>query len=263
MNAPNFTLGYYQALLTSQYNGSPDQLAWLEGNLALFQDILSCANGFSQDLDLDQAIGAQLDILGVILGRSRTMTFQPSNGVSPILDDGTYRLLLQATVYRNHWNGLLADLRNIWTALFPSGVLLYTDNQNMTVSFYIAAPFTSIIEDLIRNSLILPRPQGVQYIFSFAALPLLQFDEQNAYGAGFAAVAAQTTGSTTSGSPTVTVASAAGIVVGQIVIGSGIPVNTTVSVTAGTTLTISNNATATASDVTLTFYTSDESGHFA
>jgi hypothetical protein len=183
--AIKFSLQYYQDLLTSEYSSSPNMLSWLQSNLQLFQDVIACANGFDANLDLGIAVGAQLDVLGTILGQSRTMTFQPSNSVSPVLDDTTYRLLLQATILRNHWNGLLLSLRTIWNLLFPSGVLLYTDNQNMTVNFYIAAPFTSIIQDLISHNLILPRPQGVLYIFSFAALPLLGFDENTAFIAGF------------------------------------------------------------------------------
>lgn len=58
---------------------------------------------------------------------------------------------------------------------------------------------------------------------------------------------------TTSGSKTVTAASTSGIVIGQIVTGTGIPENTTVtSITTNTSITISNNATATGT-TTLTF----------
>lgn len=262
MASPNFSLDYYLSLATGEYRASPMFMAWLTANLQLFQDVLNCVQGFTADLDIDQAVGPQLDTLGLILGQPRTLSFQPSDSVSPVLDDSDYRLLLQATVQRNHWNGLLLSLRAIWNDLFPSGILLFTDNQNMSVNFYIAAPFTSIIEDLINNDLILPRPQGVQYIFSFAALPLLGFDFDNGTIAGWAALAAETTGTTTEGSPTVTVASATGIVDGQTLYGTGIPLNTTITIS-GTTVTMSNNATAAGSGVNLAFYTTNESGHFA
>ncbi len=66
--------------------------------------------------------------------------------------------------------------------------------------------------------------------------------------------AASTTGSTTAGSPTVTVTSAAGIAAGQGITGPGVPDNTTVSGISGTTVTLSANATATASGVALAFF---------
>jgi Protein of unknown function (DUF2612) len=257
-----FTLLAYLQLPTSEYQQSPNFLAWLTVNIQLFQDILACAMGLDAALDLGQAIGAQLDVLGSILGQSRTVSFQPSDSVSPVLDDPTFRLLLQATVLRNHWDGKLSSLRTIWNQLFPSGVLLVTDNQNMSCAFYIAAAFTSIIQDLISNNLILPRPQGVLYTFSFAALPLLGFDESTPFIAGFGTLAVSTTGTTTMGSATVTITgSTTGIVNGQTVTGIGIPGDTTITIS-GSTVTLSNDATL-GGTVALHFFTTDTSGHFA
>jgi Protein of unknown function (DUF2612) len=260
--APPFSIPSYLADLGSAWWLAQDNTAWLAGNLQLCQDVLNCANSFDSSLDLSQAVGVQLDELGVILGQSRTVSFQPSDSVSPVLTDSVYRLLLQATVLRNHWNGLLVSLRGIWNQLFPSGILLWTDNQNMTVNFYVAAPLSSIQQDLIANDLIIPRPQGVLYTFSFAALPLVGYDEATADIAGWATFVVATTGDTTMGSFTATVTSATGIVNGQTVVGPGIPANTTITIS-GTTLTLSNEATATQTGVTLAFFTTDLSGHYA
>ena len=136
-------------------------------------------------LDVDQAAGVQLDILGQIIGVSRTTQFQPSYGVSPLLDDDTYRILLRSRVLFNHWSGKTRDLRRIWDTLFPGGVLLINDTQDMSVSFYAAAPFTSILKDLITHGEVLIRPQGVFYTITFATLPILGFDLNTSYVAGF------------------------------------------------------------------------------
>jgi hypothetical protein len=64
---------------------------------------------------------------------------------------------------------------------------------------------------------------------------------------------AATTASTTNGLPTITVASATNITTGLYVYGSGIPANTTVSGVSGVTITLSANATATASGVYVAF----------
>jgi microcystin-dependent protein len=53
-----------------------------------------------------------------------------------------------------------------------------------------------------------------------------------------------TTANITNGSNSIVVASSAGFVIGLVIIGSGIPVNTTISNIAGTTITLSQNATA-------------------
>ena len=153
-------------------------------NCQILQDAYNCVNNFPSAFDLQLAVGPQLDALGVIIGQSRTVGFQPSNSVSPILDDTTYRLLLQARVFQNHWGGTTQELRPIWNALFPGGTLLITDNQNMTVSIVVAGAFTSIIQDLILNGYILPRPQGVLYDIALAELPIFGADLNTAFIAG-------------------------------------------------------------------------------
>jgi hypothetical protein len=71
---------------------------------------------------------------------------------------------------------------------------------------------------------------------------------------GTAASGTTSVGATTNASAAVTLtASNANIAVGQIVYGSGIPANTFVQAIAGTTLTLSQNATASASGITLGF----------
>ncbi|MGH9654398.1 MAG: flagellar hook protein FlgE [Bryobacteraceae bacterium] len=74
-------------------------------------------------------------------------------------------------------------------------------------------------------------------------------------GADLSTGVPQTTATTTSGSPSITVASATGIVTGESVSGAGIAAGTTVASVAGTTITLSQNATASGAAVPLTFGT--------
>ncbi|HXR75146.1 MAG TPA: DUF2612 domain-containing protein [Bryobacteraceae bacterium] len=165
---------------------APNMTAWLSANLELYQDILLCLSEFEDAFDLPTAVGPQLDILGAIVGQSRTVLFQPSGGVSPVLDDDTYRLLLQARIAQNHWDGKIASLLAIWSALFPGGTLVVDDHQqDMTVDIFVSGAFTSIIQDLILNGYMLPRPQGVLYNYSLADLPMLGFDRDDSFVAGF------------------------------------------------------------------------------
>ena len=61
----------------------------------------------------------------------------------------------------------------------------------------------------------------------------------------------KTTVSTTNGSKSATVASAAGLIIGQTVSSANIPAGTTITAISGTTITLSANATATASGTVL------------
>lgn len=179
-------LSYYSpGLVSSQYRFSTNFLTWLTANLQLYQDDIACGAAFPQAFAVQSASGAQLDILGSIIGQSRTVAFQPSNGVSPVLIDDVYRLLLQARIFQNHWSGKFVDLFGIRNAVFPGGFLAITDHQDMTLTFYVAIPGSSIIQDLVVNGYIFPRPQAVQYIFNIANPPLFGFDVNNAFAAGF------------------------------------------------------------------------------
>jgi len=164
---------------------APKNIAWLAANLQPLDDILNCLLQFPAAFDINTAIGVQLDTIGVIVGQSRTVGFQPSGSVSPTLDDPTYRLLLRARIYQNHWTGKMDALLNIWRNLFPGGTLIVNDHQDMTVAIFVAGSFSSIIQDLILNGYIIPRPQGVLYTITMATLPMLGFDRNDAYVAGW------------------------------------------------------------------------------
>lgn len=178
-------LSYYLNLFTSEYKLSPNLNAWALGLLTPLDDITNCLSSMTESFDLDSAVGVQLDSRGDIIGQSRTVGFQPSGGVSPVLDDATYRLLLKAKIAFNQWDGLQTSLQAIWKALFSGGTIVLHDNQNMTAIIVLTGAFSSIIQDLIVNGLIVPRPETVQFTISFGDLPILGFDSNNAFIAGF------------------------------------------------------------------------------
>lgn len=186
-NSPieNLPFGYYVGLLTSQYALSPKLNAFLKVLLRKFDDVSQALVKLDTSLDLDVAIGAQLDMLGATVGANRTVTFQPSNGVSPVLDDATFRLYIKAKIAQNQWDGTLPKLYPIWSNLFPDGNIIIIDNQNMTVDITLTGTFTSIIQDLIVNGYIVPRPEGVLYTYVFGVLPFFGFGSSPGFIAGF------------------------------------------------------------------------------
>lgn len=178
------SIGYYLNLLTSEYRNSPKLNAFLSVLLQKFQDVTQCLVSLGPAFDIDNAIGPQLDILGVILGASRTLPFQPTGGLSPTLDDSDYRIYLKANAAINQWNGTIDGLQPVWQTLFPGGRLIIGDNQNMTATIFPFGAFSSIMQQMIVNGLIVPRPQGVlyNYVFNF---PAFGFDLDNSFEAGF------------------------------------------------------------------------------
>ena len=186
-NEPIETLpsGYYIQLLTSQYSNSPKLNALLKVLLKKFDDTSQVMVQFDTALDLDSAVGAQLDMLGATAGAFRTVGFQPSDGVSPVLDDATFRILIKAKIAQNQWDGTLPSLYPIWASLFPDGSIIIIDNQNMTADITLKGSFTSIIQDLITNGYIVPRPEGVLYTYLFGVLPYFGFGSSPGFIAGF------------------------------------------------------------------------------
>ena len=177
-------LAYYISLFTSQWQNSPIFLNWAGLAWQPLDDLTTLLSQLSQSFILATATGAQLDIMGQIIGVSRTVPFQPSDSVSPILDDNTYRTLLTATIYKYKWNGKIGSLYGIWKQIFPAGELVINDNQNMSATILISGTFTSIVQDLITNGYIVPRPEGVLYNYVFAELPAFGTDLDTGYIAG-------------------------------------------------------------------------------
>jgi hypothetical protein len=162
-------------------------MSWMAALLQPISDFCTLLSNFAfPAFDLDWAVGPQLDILGEWIGAARTVPFQPSDGVSPVLTDADYRIFLKAKIAQNQWNGHISSLYPIWESLFPGGIIYIQDNQNMTVTITLSGGFSSIVQDLISNGYIIPRPEGVQYTFEFATLPIFGFDGTNpSFIAGF------------------------------------------------------------------------------
>ena len=178
-------IGYYLSLLTHEYKNSPKLNALLYVLLKKFDDVTTCLVQMDTSLDLDSAVGAQLDLLGAVPNASRLVGFQPSGGVSPLLDDATYRTYIKAKIARNQWDGRIDSLYVIWQQLFPSGTIVIEDNQDMTATIVLTGAFTSIIQDLIVNGYIIPRPEGVLYNYVFGVLPFFGFGFSPGFISGF------------------------------------------------------------------------------
>lgn len=177
MSAPQ-SVQFYLDLFTSQYQGSPKLLKWAQVVLQYFDDCFACLNTFDKSFDLFTAVGAQLDILGTIVGVGRTVSFQPTVG-SPTLGDDDYRLLVKARIAFNQWNGKIDSLQAIWLQLFPSGNIAVIDGQNMSMTVALGGLFTSMQADLIRNGYIVPRPEGVLINYIFNDVPYFGFDSSS------------------------------------------------------------------------------------
>lgn len=179
----------YTGLVTSEHNDKPLFMAVVQ---ALCQGLVDIGNqdiGLANDFDLDQAVGVQLDAVGLWVGISRILPvpitgvyfswddtaltgwesgiwqglFDPSSGLTSLPDD-QYRLLLRAKIAANHWDGSLQAAETIWNFLFGgSPEIIVQDNQDMsmTIAFY-GPPLSAVQQALLLGGYFPLKPSGVR-----------------------------------------------------------------------------------------------------
>lgn len=207
-------LSDYLALITTEHSDKPKYMAMLQSVLAPVVDALNASAELPAAFDLDQAIGAQLDVVGLWVGIGRHVStplvgvyfsldtvgvgfdqgvwkgpFDPDSGVVE-LDDETYRILIRAKIGANHWDGTLGGSKAILDLVFNSGTHVFIqDNQDMSMTIGVSGEMPSAISlALLTGGYIPIKPEGVRvdyYIVTSVDGPLFGFDVSNEYISGF------------------------------------------------------------------------------
>jgi hypothetical protein len=155
---------FYLDLITSEHINKPKYKAWMTVLLTPFIDIINLNDQIKRAFDLNTAVGVQLDTLGKILVLNRQVTFQPTDGSSPILNDDYYRMILKAKVVKNQWKGTISNFYSFWNVLFqdqPLRVYLI-DNQDMEPAVVVwSSQVTQMVQDLLANNYLIPKPAGL------------------------------------------------------------------------------------------------------
>lgn len=153
----------YTELITNYHATKPKFFDHIDLSTRPLIDISTTTRGLVSAFDIDTAVGVQLDILGLWIGRSRIVS-QPISGVYFSLDidglgfdqgvwqgpydpdsgyttlsDETYRIILKAKIAINKWDGRNDSLPPILdAALEGSGLKMQiVDNQDMTISIWV------------------------------------------------------------------------------------------------------------------------------
>lgn len=157
----------YTSLITPEHNQRPKYMAMIAMTAQPFADNIALLATFPALFDLDYAVGAQLDVVGLWVGVTRNIgvavpntffTFDTSGlgfdeGLLPALDEGgatdivvlpdpQFRTLIRARIASNHWDGTIPGAYAIWGILF--GGTGYTiqiqDNGDMTMDLTLVGP---------------------------------------------------------------------------------------------------------------------------
>lgn len=159
----------YLDLVTSEHRTKENFIAWLTAALEKTEDAANATSATLEAFDLDNAVGAQLDIIGTVIGRTRYLNFDPVQG-TPKLDDNTYRLILKAKILQNQWGGTIPEIQAIWQTVFPQYGLIIQDNQDMTMKATVVGTSSALENNLIHNNYIVPKPAGVSIVYEFTEI---------------------------------------------------------------------------------------------
>lgn len=208
-------ISQYTGLITSEHNQKPKFMAVVEalaGTMVDQQNLLASMPG---KFDLDNAVGDQLDTIGIWVGISRDVPvpligiyfsfdtdgigfdqgswkgpFDPDAGLTR-LDDDTYRLVIRAKIGANHWDGTLGASKSILDSIFGGGTFVFIqDNQDMSMTVAIAGAIPSaVFLSLLKNGVIPLKPEGVRIdvvvVTTVDGAPIFGFDTENELVAGF------------------------------------------------------------------------------
>jgi len=157
---------HYTGRVTPQHQ-KPKFIRWLDANIQPLFDVEMVLKALDAEFALDNSVGVQMDVTGDIVGRLRTLSFDPACGASPVLDDSTYRLLQRAKISLNQWDGTIPSAMQLWEDIFPEYRLIIQDNQNMTMDLFIIGPLTPLEQELVARGYVAPKPMGVFIHFTF------------------------------------------------------------------------------------------------
>jgi hypothetical protein len=154
----------YTAKITSEYRGKPRLLGILTAYCKPFVDLQVTLLGLPDRYDLDNAVGAQLDAVGLWIGVTRYVKDIPfTGGTLTKLTDQAYRILLRAHIISNHWDGTTPNAYDYFAALFANTGLTVKiqDNDDMSMVVTLLGSTDPVLSGLFVAGLLFVKPMGV------------------------------------------------------------------------------------------------------
>jgi hypothetical protein len=194
----------------------PKLRATIESFVAPLVDLQILLRDMPGYFDVDTAVGAQLDIVGLWVnltrnipipiptlwfsfddpdrGFDRGLWFQPFDtqyGISQ-LDDDTFRRLIYAKIKLDGWGGSFEEAQSILDEFFSADVGTFTfieDRSSMQMTINMSGKIPSLLHvALLGMGLISPKPMGVSLTYNVTSVhdsPLFGFDVDNDYIKGW------------------------------------------------------------------------------
>jgi Protein of unknown function (DUF2612) len=182
---------YYLQLITSEYRDLPLFDAATGALVEPFVDRAALDLSLAPAFNLDAAVGAQLDAVGLWIGLTRDLRtplvgvyfswddaaaigwelgswrspFDDTTGLLRLPDD-VYRRLLRARIAANYWDGTIPGAARVWsTAFVGTQTIVIQDNQDMTMTVGFVGSLISALDQALLTGGYLPlKPAGVRIV---------------------------------------------------------------------------------------------------
>jgi hypothetical protein len=210
----------YTDKIASQHQDKPKFVATVAATVQPLADTAWLEQNFYLYYDLDLAIGAQLDAVGIWVGRSRYLPtpiagyfsldvvglgldqsvwrrpFDPDSG-TVTLPDELYRTLLRAVILANHWDGTIPGAYAAWAPIwanYPAYTFIIQDYEDGSMAYGLLGPGppNNIMMGFLTFGEIDTKPAGVELMHFLPTVwpagpggtPVFGLDSSNAACAG-------------------------------------------------------------------------------
>lgn len=201
----------YTGLIPAENANASNFVAMVGAVAGAFADINNSLRNIEAAFNLDTAVGAQLNQIGLWVGLGRNVAtpltgiyftfdavnlgfdqgnwkgpYDPDTGITT-LDDETYRTMLRAKIAANMWDGTMPNYRKVMAFVLQSfgAQVVAVDHQDMTMDVYFfGAVFPAVFIALLQGGYFPLKPAGV-HINGYHFQPVFGFDQQDAYISGF------------------------------------------------------------------------------
>lgn len=148
--------------IESQHASKPKYMAHVTALLEKVDAVTRVVKDMSKAFNVREAVGAQLDVDGGIVGVDRRFPPVSIPGIPPMLDDDTFRKVILARIVQNQWDGTNERFKEMWDATVGGELdAIYRDNQDMSMDIHITGYTEPTMIEMILRGFIIPKPGGV------------------------------------------------------------------------------------------------------
>lgn len=190
----------------SQYRDKPKAVAWYNILPTIANELFNTADRTRLSYDIDNATTHELNVIGNIVGASRSfesqVTFETNDfgevgvqfggfeiqfqtigqSITQEVSDEIFKILIKAKISKNNNNGTIDGMLGALQFIIPDNISRIIDHDDMSFSVSFGEELSSLQVMILNNFDILPRPQGVEFLGYVDETNLTQFGGNNSFG---------------------------------------------------------------------------------